>query len=146
MIHHSYLKHSLTKAIGLLSFWILGMMMSCKQGVQPIQNQSIQAADILENPAYKGISYGGYRYNTREIQPTTDEIIKDLKILNALGFRIIRTYNVHFEFAHNVLKAISLLKKQNPEFEMYVMLGAWINCKDAWTDHPDHDKEDYGSL
>ena len=145
MIHHCYLKHSLTKAIGLLSVWILGMMMSCQQGVQPIQNQSIQAADILGNPAYKGISYGGYRSNTREIQPTIDEIIQDLKILNALDYKLIRTYNVHFDFAQNVLKAIKVLKQQNPEFEMYVMLGAWINCKDAWTDQPDHYKEDFNA-
>ena len=55
--------------------------------------------------------------------------------MQALDFKLIRTYNVHFDFAQNVLKAIKVLKQQNPEFEMYVMLGAWINCKDAWTAH-----------
>jgi len=25
---------------------------------------------------------------------------------------------------------------------MYVMLGAWIDCQDAWTDHPNHEFED----
>ena len=24
---------------------------------------------------------------------------------------------------------------------MYVMLGAWIDCENAWTDNPNHDKE-----
>ena len=29
-----------------------------------------------------------------------------------------------------------------PDFEMYVMLGAWIDCKNAWTDkEPDHNQE-----
>ena len=102
-------------------------------------------SEIIANPEYKGISYGGYSSNSREIQHTIDEIIQDLKILNALDYKIIRTYNVHFEFAHNVLKAINVLKKQNPDFEMYVMLGAWINCKDAWTSQPDHDNEDFDS-
>ncbi|MDZ7605936.1 MAG: hypothetical protein U5K79_10210 [Cyclobacteriaceae bacterium] len=44
--------------------------------------------------------------------------------------------------ASNVLKAIHELKAENPDFEMYVMLGAWIDCKNAWTDQtPDHDVE-----
>jgi len=29
------------------------------------------------------------------------------------------------------------LKKEDPGFEMYVMLGAWIDCKNAWTDAPE---------
>ncbi|MGA0374558.1 MAG: glycosyl hydrolase family 17 protein [Flavobacteriaceae bacterium] len=129
----------------LLALISVMIIVACQQKVQPIQNQRINAAEILSNPAYKGISYGGYRFNSREIQPTVDEIIKDLKILNALDYKLIRTYNVHFEFAHNVLKAIEILKKQSPEFEMYVMLGAWINCKNAWSDQPDHDNEDFDS-
>ena len=28
------------------------------------------------------------------------------------------------------------LKSEDPSFEMYVMLGAWIDCKNAWTDQP----------
>ena len=40
------------------------------------------------------------------------------------------------------LKAISELKKEDASFEMYVMLGAWIDCENAWTDNPNHDKED----
>ena len=97
-------------------------MVACQQKMQPIQDKT-HIAEILANPEYKGVSYGGYRSNSREIQPTIDEIIQDLKILNALDYKIIRTYNVHFEFAHNVLKAIKVLKSQNPDFEMYVMLG-----------------------
>ena len=44
--------------------------------------------------------------------------------------------------AANLLKAISELKQEDPTFEMYVMLGAWIDCKNAWTDQePDHNEE-----
>jgi len=33
------------------------------------------------------------------------------------------------------------LKEADNAFDMYVMLGAWINCAHAFTDHPDHEKE-----
>ena len=144
IIHSLFLRQPLTKASGFLSVWMVGMMlMACQQSDQPFQSTTPFASDILGNPQYKAISYGGYRTNMREIQTSLGEIIEDLKILQALDFKLIRTYNVHFDFAQNVLKAIKVLKQQNPEFEMYVMLGAWINCKDAWTAQPNHDKEDF---
>lgn len=100
------------------------------------------AEKILGNPDYLAICYGGYRKNTREIQPTIEQLKEDLKILSALKIKVIRTYNVHLEEALNILKAISELKKENSEFEMYVMLGAWIDCKNAWTNiEPDHNTE-----
>ena len=94
------------------------------------------AKDILSNPEYLAISYGGYREKTRDIQPTIPQLKEDLKIMSALGFKILRTYNVRLAHASNVLKAIHELKSEDPNFEMYVMLGAWIDCKYAWTDLP----------
>lgn len=105
------------------------------------QKKEMTAKDILGNPDYLAISYGGYRQNSRDIQPTITELKEDMKILYAMGVRIIRTYNVHLPQAANVLEAISQLKKEDANFEMYVMLGAWIDCKDAWTDNPDHENE-----
>lgn len=102
----------------------------------------LTAQEILGQPEYLAISYGGYRETSREIQPTIDEIKEDLMILNAMGIKILRTYNVHYPQASNVLKAIKELQSENPDFEMYVMLGIWIDCKDAWTDNPDHSGED----
>jgi exo-beta-1,3-glucanase (GH17 family) len=103
---------------------------------------AVTAKDILGNPKYQAISYGGYRTKTRDNQPTLDELKDDMKILHAMGIRIVRTYNVHLAQASNLLKAISALKKEDPSFEMYVMLGAWIDCKNAWTDkEPDHQVE-----
>jgi exo-beta-1,3-glucanase (GH17 family) len=94
------------------------------------------AEKILGNINYQAISYGGYRSQTREKQPTIVEIKEDLKLLSAMNIKILRTYNVHYEEVSNVLKAITELKKENADFEMYMMLGAWIDCKNAWTELP----------
>jgi exo-beta-1,3-glucanase (GH17 family) len=100
--------------------------------------KQIGAKEILGDSNYLAISYGGYRQKTRDIQPTLPQIKEDMKILSAMGIRVLRTYNVHLEEASNILKAITELKQEDPRFEMYVMLGAWIDCKDAWTPNPDH--------
>jgi exo-beta-1,3-glucanase (GH17 family) len=102
----------------------------------------VTAADILGNSSYRAISYGGYRTNSRDVQPTIPQLKEDMQLLAAMGVRLLRTYNVHFDHAANVLAAIRELKAEDPEFEMYVMLGAWINCKGAFTDNPDHSQED----
>lgn len=113
---------------------IILMATSCNTSRQKMNNSNITAAEILGNPDYLAISYGGYRKNTRDVQPTIEELKDDMKILSAMGIRIIRTYNVHLPQAENILATISELKKENPSFEMYVMLGAWIDCLNAWTD------------
>lgn len=101
------------------------------------------AAQILGNPEYLAISYGGYRMTSREIQPSLVALKEDLKIMYAMGIRIIRTYNLQFPHASNILKAIKELREEDNSFEMYVMLGAWIDCANAWTDlPPNHDIED----
>lgn len=100
------------------------------------------AANILGNPDYLAISYGGYRQKSRDIQPTINQLKEDMKILAAMGIKILRTYNVQLQQAPNLLKAITELKEEDPSFEMYVMLGAWIDCKNAWTDQiPNHEME-----
>ena len=106
------------------------------------KKEVMTAADILGNPDYLAISYGGYRNVDHDIEPTVDELKEDMKLLHAMGIRILRTYKVHLPHASNVLKAISELKKEDENFEMFVMLGAWIDCKNAWTDQePDHNAE-----
>jgi len=102
----------------------------------PKQKIQLTAKDILGNPNYLAISYGGYRKSTRGIQPTVAEVKEDLKILHAMKIKILRTYNVQLAQAETILKAIHDLKSENPSFEMYVMLGAWIDCENAWTNHP----------
>ncbi len=106
------------------------------------KKKGLSASEILGNPEYLAISYGGYREKSRDIQPTIAQLKEDVRILHAMGIRIMRTYNVQLPHAPNVLKAIAELKEEDPSFEMYVMLGAWIDCKNAWTgEEPDHDVE-----
>jgi len=106
------------------------------------ENKQLTAKDILGNPKYLAMSYGGYRYADHSIEPTLEELKDDMKILHAMGIRIVRTYKVHLPQAENLLQAISELKANDPSFEMYVMLGAWIDCKNAWTDQePIHNEE-----
>ncbi len=131
--------------IGILSILLL---VSCKEKAnenppyQQKQEQQVTARDILGNPEYQAISYGGYRKNSRQLQPTMDQLKEDMRLLNAMGIRVLRTYNVQLPHASNVLKAIRELKNEDETFEMYVMLGAWIDCKNAWTGKPvDHNIE-----
>ena len=119
------------------------IILSCKDDKKneklqknPKQKIQLTAKDILGNPNYLAISYGGYRKSTRGIQPTVAEVKEDLKILHAMKIKILRTYNVQLAQAETILKAIHDLKSENPSFEMYVMLGAWIDCENAWTNHP----------
>jgi exo-beta-1,3-glucanase (GH17 family) len=112
------------------------------QNFYAVNSNTINAKEILGNPNYQAICYGGYRTNTREVHPTISEIKEDMKILSAMNIKLLRTYNVHLIEASNLLKAIRELKKENPNFEMYVMLGAWIDCKNAWTAFvPNHYEE-----
>ncbi len=130
----------------MLPAWIFNS--SCDTGKAeneqslPQNKKELTAKDILGNPDYLAISFGGYRENSRDLQPTVEQLKEDMKILAAMNVRILRTYNTRLAEASNLLKAIRELKQENPGFEMYVMLGAWIDCKKAWTNHPNHDEED----
>jgi exo-beta-1,3-glucanase (GH17 family) len=125
----------------------LATSISCNQKQTTQSNKSLNqkevtAKDILGNRNYLAICYEGYREKSRELQPTIPQLQEDLKILSAMGIKIVRTYNVQLPHASNLLKAIHELKQADPSFEMYVMLGAWIDCKNAWTDQtPDHNIE-----
>jgi exo-beta-1,3-glucanase (GH17 family) len=97
---------------------------------------------LLGNKKYQAICYGGYRNNSRSVEPTVAQIKEDLLILSAMGIKLIRTYNVHHLEIVHLLEAIAELKKEDSQFEMYVMLGAWIDCKNAWTNlQPIHDQD-----
>ena len=131
----------------IISLFLASMLWSCNtntkenNATQPKQNM-LTAKDILGNPEYLAISYGGYRQKTRDVQPTISELKDDMKLLAAMGIKLLRTYNLQLAQAPNILKAITELKKEDSNFEMYVMLGVWIDCKDAWTvQEPNHDIE-----
>ena len=125
------------KNLLIISFFLIAL---CSKSGDLVMSKN--AKDIIGNNSYPAISYGGYRGKSREIQPSIEDIKEDLQIMFAQGFRVIRTYDLHHPFAENTLKAISELKNSDSDFEMYVMLGAWIQCKDAFTDLPIHNEED----
>jgi exo-beta-1,3-glucanase (GH17 family) len=103
---------------------------------------ALVAKDILGNPDYLAFSYGGYREATRDDVPTVDQLKEDMKILSAMGVKLLRTYNTQqYGHAANLLEAIRQLRKQDSGFEMYVMLGAWIECEGAWTTAANHEAE-----
>ena len=126
------------------SVWALCLIMgifACSDPKEMKTRRDKHPEEILGNPNYQAISYGGYRGLSRDTQPSLDELKEDLLIMHAAGFRILRTYNVHFPHAANTLRAIKELKTENDEFEMYVMLGAWISCQAAFTELPNHQFE-----
>ena len=123
-----------------LLFALAAIFYACDEPKE-IHKKEVNAAAILGNPDYPAISYGGYRDTTREVQPTMAQLKNDVRILHALGYRLLRTYNLQFEHTPNLIRAIAAIKAEDPAFEMYVMLGTWIDCKDAWTAQPVHEQE-----
>ena len=76
----------------------------------------LTAEDILGNPNYLAFSYGGYRGKTRDDVPSVDDLKEDMKILSAMGVKIIRTYNTQkYAQTENLLKAIRQLNFQSNE-------------------------------
>ena len=135
---------ALNKQIKILFVLCCFLNISCiNKTKEELSLKQKTAAQILGNPEYLAISYGGYRTTSREIQPSLEALKEDLKIMYAMGIRIIRTYNLQFPHASNILRAIKELKEEDNSFEIYVMLGTWIDCANAWTDlPPNHDIED----
>ena len=122
---------------------LTAQLWACGDSKNTIQKEvpPLSAATLLGNPDYPAISYGGYRATSREIQPTIEQLKNDLRILYALGYRLLRTYNLQFEHTPNLIRAIAQMKEEYPDFEMYLMLGTWMDCKNAWTAQPNHNQE-----
>lgn len=129
-----------------LSLLFFLAMVSCNGSSQESDSSSapaeVTAAELLGDPEYRAISYGGYRENSRDVQPTVAQLKEDMLLMHAMGIRLLRTYNVHLPHSTNVLKAIRELKQEDSSFEMYVMLGAWIDAKNSWTDEPDRIRDE----
>jgi len=118
----------------------------------PQNNYRLENGDLLlGNQDYQAISFSGYRLPTRgeelpnknDYCPTVAELKGDMHIMAAMGIKLLRTYDTQlFYHAPRLLEAISQIKKSDPKFKMYVMLGAWIQCEGAYTNKVDHTKED----
>lgn len=139
------MKYSLTHRI--LTFMVLFgavTIAGCSnKSAETNKHTDVTAEDILSDPInYPAISYSGYREITRDSVPSIPELKEDMKILSAMGIKIIRTYNVYLDAVPRLLKAIREIKEADPDFEMYVMMGAWIDAKNAWTDEPERIRDE----
>jgi exo-beta-1,3-glucanase (GH17 family) len=118
----------------VLLFSIITLSFSCSSQLMNSKKETeITAENIIGNPKYQAICYGGFREKSRDIEPTIAQLKEDLRLLSAMNIKVLRTYNVHNKEVSNLLVAIRELKKEDSRFEMYLMLGAWIDCKNAWT-------------
>ncbi len=91
---------------------------------------------LLGNADYPAISYGAFRTTSRTEGnvPSVAEIKEDLLLMEAMGFKVLRTYNTQgFSDTANLLVAIDELNDADENFEMYVMLGIWIDALNSWT-------------
>ena len=132
------LKIKATFIIGILSLCLISCSSQSSNYSTP---KSKTAQEILGDSTYLAISFSAYRTNSRDDQPTVEELKEDLKLIHAMGIRLIRTYDVGFDHTKNTLKAIKEMKSEDPDFEMYMMLGAWIDCENARTAQVNHDIE-----
>ena len=114
--------------------------------------KAINGDILLGNKDYLAISYGAWRTKLREsgpLVPTIAQQKEDMKILAAMGIKVLRTYNTQSYIGldgksntQNLLEAIKQLQAEDADFEMYVMLGIWIDALNSFTDVPViHDQE-----
>ena len=85
------MKTRLGEKIGI-AMLVLISAIGCSQKSKEVDKT---AAEILGNPEYPAISYGGYRQHTRDVQPTIEEL-KD----ESENFIKIRKEGVHFDLEH----------------------------------------------
>ena len=71
----------------------LGLLFLLSCASKPFENKRIAmtAAELLGNPNYPALCYGGYLTTTREQVPTVAEIKEDLRILAAMQIKVLRT-------------------------------------------------------
>ncbi len=127
----------MVRALKVLGFVVGALLMSgCGSSHEAsLMDSSPPPGDIFGNSDYRAISYGGYRELTRDEAPSLEQVVEDMKILSAMGIKLLRTYNTsQYPLAALTLDAISRIKEQDPSFEMYVMLGVWIEARNAWAE------------
>jgi exo-beta-1,3-glucanase (GH17 family) len=110
-----------------------------------VSSHASRGSSLLGNDDIQAISYSGHRLVPRSVEntPSVAETKEDLRILAAMDISLLRTYNTTiFPHTERILQAIRELKREEPGFEMSVMLGAWMQCVGAFTDAADHTVED----
>lgn len=113
----------------------------CISSCNTSTNNTKTAAQLLGDSSFDAVCFGGYRETSRDIVPSVEDLKEDLKILSAMNIKLLRTYNVTLKEIDHLLDAITQLKKVDKNYEMYIMLGVWIDCQNARTDHVNHAAE-----
>ncbi len=130
--------------MGILMLGIAGL--ACNAAEEKAERlEGITAETLLADPAYRAMSYSGWRTTKRAaaLSPTIPELKEDLRLMEAMGIGLIRTYNTQlYPQTERMLAAMRELREEDPDFEMYVMLGAWIQCAGADGPEPDNTVED----
>ena len=99
--------NALKKYIKIAFICICLFSTSCKITTKENLNHNNKTAEqILGNPEFLAISYGGYRMTSREIQPSVEALKEDLMIMHSMDIRILRTYNLQYPHASNILKPL----------------------------------------
>jgi exo-beta-1,3-glucanase (GH17 family) len=133
----------------VLLLCLLASLSGCSSDPRPAldEDASLPSAGqrLLGNNDIQAIAYSGHRKVVRTVEntPSLEETKEDLRILAAMDIKLLRTYNTTiFPHSERILQAIRELKQEDPDFEMVVMLGAWIQCKNAYQEGVDHSAED----
>ena len=79
----------------IISIFILSCKQNSNAKKEMQEEKQVTAKEILGNPEYLAMSYGGYRDADHDVEPAIDELKEDLKLLSAMGIKIMRTYKVH---------------------------------------------------
>jgi len=140
------LRHANSSVLLLLLLVTFG---ACASGPDTAADEDVfllsEGRELLGNRDIKAVSYSGHRKVPRSVEntPSVAETKEDLRIMAAMDIKLLRTYNTTiFPHSERILQAIRELKQEDPGFEMYVMLGAWMQCVGAFTDEADHTVED----
>ena len=106
-----------------------------------------QAPDALLAGEVMAVAYSGYREGQHPdlgegaMNPSSDQILEDLQILVAHGFRLIRLYDV----GENTVTTLELIREH--ELPIKVLLGMWLRAEISnhegcpWLDEPIPDEE-----
>ena len=114
-------------------------LVACEQNMKTNNNMDSESVpqheDIKQNKSQllagvsKAISYSGFRTGQHPdrgdgaINPSREEILEDLTILQDAGFKLIRLY----DSGENSETVLSLIKENN--LDIKVMLGAWLQAE-----------------
>jgi len=125
--------------------FLVGFSSDSRTATDDDSSHSRKGLSLLGNDDIQAISYSGHRLVPRTVEntPSVAETREDLRILAAMDIELLRTYNTTiFPHSERILQAIRELKQEDPDFEMSVMLGAWMQCVGAFTGAADHTVED----